>query len=123
MNRRHTLLKWSAFVLLLLGVALLVFAEWGYVGVYIFLQAYAALASTTFTVVYHVTARWWETIMGRNIMLLIGSIAAVLDLGLFFNLLGRPDWMRVALAFAFAVVGTAIWRRLTILIDAQYPDR
>lgn len=123
MNKQHTEIKWAGFTLAVLGVAAAAFAIWGYAGVYIALQAYVALAATTFTVVYHVTARWWETPMGRNIMLLIGSIAVVLDLALLFNMLGRPDWMRIALAVAYALIGTAIWRRLTILIDAQYPDR
>ena len=87
---------------------------------YLVLQAFVATGATVFSVVYHVTARWWESVMGRNIMLLVGSIAAILDLGLLFNILGRPEWMRELFAFLYFAIGWAIWHRLTILIDAQY---
>jgi hypothetical protein len=88
--------------------------------VFLVLQTYVALAATIFALVYHVTARWWETAMGQNIMLLIGSIALVLDLGLASNLLGRPAWIVFVYLAAFAAIGTAIWWRLFILLDAQY---
>lgn len=87
---------------------------------YLVLQAFVAAGATTFSIVYHVTASWWESAMGRNIMLLVGSIAAILDIGLIFNLAGRPEWMREVFAGLYLAIGVAIWRRLSILIDAQY---
>lgn len=122
MTRR--VLLYAALTAVALGVFHLVYAFVGPEPVYLVTQAFVAAAATTFTIVYHATARWWVAPIGRNIMLLVGSIAAILDLGLIFNLLGRPVWMRELFAVLFAAIGVAIWRRLFILIDAQYhtPD-
>jgi len=86
---------------------------------YLAALAYVALPATLFVIVYHVIARWWETAIGRNIMLLVGSIATTLDLG-FLNLaLGRPEWMRWVFFACYMAIGTAIWIRLHLLIKAQ----
>lgn len=88
--------------------------------VYIILQGFVATGATLFCAVYAATAPWWESRMGRNIMLLGASIALILDLGFVFNLLGRPEWMREVFAFLYLAIGVAFWHRLTILVDVQH---
>src|SRR4051812_47475885 len=69
--------------------------------VYLAAQLVVATAANVFAVVYHATARWWKSAMGRNIMLLVGSIAGIVDVGLAFNIMGRPEWMREVFAALF----------------------
>ena len=82
---------------------------------------YVAAGSTVFVIVYHVLARWWESPMGQNIMLLMFSLAALADLLLVNVLLGRPDWMRWVFLALYVVVGSAIWWRVALLVKAQRP--
>jgi len=84
---------------------------------------YVAVPTTLFVIVYHVTARWWETSMGQNIMLLMFSLAALADLLLVNVLLGRPDWMRWVFLALYVAVGTATFWRLGLLIKAQRTRR
>lgn len=81
-----------------------------------------ALATTLFVVLYHGLMRWWETAVGQNIMLLMAALAAITDLGLLNFILGRPDWMRWVFFGLYLVIGTAIWWRLALLIQA-YRDQ
>ena len=112
-----------------LAVLAVVLFHWAYsvlgpATVYLVAQSFVGMVATLFCVVYHWSAPWWSSVMGRNIMLLVGSIALILDLGLVFNLLGRPEWMREVFAIVFLAIGVAILRRLVILIDVQHhtPD-
>jgi len=82
---------------------------------------YVALPSTAFVIVYHALARWWESPMGQNIMLLMASLAALADLLLVNVMLERPDWMRWVFLALYIVVGTAISWRLALLVKAQRP--
>lgn len=84
---------------------------------------YVALAATVFVVVYHALARWWETAVGQNIMLLVGSLAALHVVGFLNIAFGRPDWMRWVLWTFYLAIGTAIWWRLGLLIRAQREAR
>ena len=74
-----------------------------------------------FVIVYHALARWWESRMGQNIMLLMASLASLADLLLLNVLLGRPEWMRWVFLGLYVVVGTATWWRLALLVKAQRP--
>jgi hypothetical protein len=82
---------------------------------------YVALGSTVFVIVYHALARWWESAMGLNIMLLMASLASLADLLLVNVMLGRPDWMRWVFLGLYVVIGTAIWWRVMLLVRAQRP--
>jgi len=119
-ERRKKVAQWVAVTLVGFGLLHVLYVVLGPKLVFLVMQAFVAAGATTFSIVYHVTATWWKSAMGRNIMLLVGSIAAILDLSLAFTLAGRPDWMREIFAALYAAIGVAIWRRLTILIDAQH---
>lgn len=123
-RKRQTVIRWVVASLVGAAAMHVAYITFGSPIVYLVLQAFVAAGATTFSIVYHVTAEWWKSAMGRNIMLLVGSIAAILDLGLVFTLAGRPEWMREVFAALYLAIGIAIWRRLSILIDAQYhtPD-
>ena len=84
---------------------------------------YVAAATTVFVIVYHAIARWWESAMGQNIMLLMASLAALADLLLVNVLLDRPSWMRWVFLALYVAVGSAAWWRLGLLIKAQRPPR
>ena len=82
---------------------------------------YVAAAATVFVIVYHALARWWESAVGINIMMLIASLAALADLLLVNVMLGRPDWMRWVFLALYVAVGSAIWWRVGLLVKAQRP--
>jgi hypothetical protein len=86
---------------------------------YQWILLYGAIPSTLFVVVYHVLARWWETAVGRNVMLLMAALAATFDLWFLNRILDRPEWMLWALAGLVILVGSAIWWRLYLLVRAQ----
>lgn len=86
---------------------------------YLVVLVYAAVGSTAFVVTYHVLARWWESAVGRNVMLLMGSLAAVFDLWLLNRLLDRPEWMLWVFGVLLAIIGSAVWWRLYLLVKAQ----
>jgi len=113
-------LRYTALSVAALVVFHVAYVYVGPTAVYLIAQLVVAIAANVFAVVYHATARWWKSAMGRNIMLLVGSIAGIVDVGLAFNIMGRPEWMREVFAALFFAVGVALLRRLWILIDAQY---
>lgn len=82
---------------------------------------YVASGTTAFVIVYHALARWWESAMGVNIMLLMAALASLADLLLVNVLLGRPEWMRWVFLGLYVVVGSATYWRLALLIKAQRP--
>lgn len=82
---------------------------------------FVASGSTVFVIVYHSLARWWESPMGQNIMLLMFSLATLADLLLVNVLLDRPDWMRWVFLALYVAVGSAIWWRVALLVKAQRP--
>lgn len=84
---------------------------------------YVAIGTTAFAFVYHILARWWDTAVGQNIMLLMASLALLTDAVLANNLLGRPDWMRWVFLTLYVAIGTAAWWRLGLLIKAQRQPR
>ena len=86
---------------------------------YLVVLVNAALASTAFVFAYHILAKWWETAVGRNVMLLMGALAAVFDLWLLNIMLGRPDWMVWVFGPLLALIGGSIWWRLRLLVKAQ----
>lgn len=80
-----------------------------------------AIGATIFCSVYHALARWWQSPMGVNIMMLVASLAAV-SVALLVNIwLDRPDWMRWVFVGILATIGSAIWWRLALLVKAQRP--
>lgn len=91
--------------------------------IYLAALCYVAAGATVFVIVYHALARWWESAMGQNIMLLMASLAAITDLALVNLLLDRPGWMRWVLWALYLLVGTSIWWRLGLLIKAQRQPR
>jgi hypothetical protein len=78
-----------------------------------------AIGASIFVAVYHALARWWESSVGQNIMLLMSSLAAVCDLALLNIMLGRPDWMGWIFFVLYVVIGVAIWWRVGLVIKAQ----
>lgn len=84
---------------------------------------YIGAAATAFVIVYHVTARWWETPFGINMMVLIGALAGVCDLVFVFVALDRPPWMSWVFDGLYVVIGTTLWWRLRLLVQAQRPKR
>ena len=85
--------------------------------------AYIGAACTTFVVVYHVLARWWESGMGRNMMVLVGGLAAVCDLVFLYIAVGHPGWMVYVFSGLYFVIGTTVWWRLGILVREQRAPR
>lgn len=80
---------------------------------------YGALGSTLFVVTYHILARWWETPVGQNVMLLMFALAATFDLWFLNRILDRPDWMVWPFAALVVTIGTAVWWRWALLLKAQ----
>jgi hypothetical protein len=80
-----------------------------------------ASGSTVFVVTYHALARWWESAVGINIMVLMASLAALTDLLLVNVSIGRPEWMRWVFAALCGVIGCVIWWRVVLLVRAQRP--
>jgi hypothetical protein len=80
---------------------------------------YVAAGTTLFAAIYHVLARWWDTAVGQNIMLLMASLALLTDAVLANLLLGRPEWMRWVFLALYVAIGTAAWWRLGLLVKAQ----
>lgn len=82
---------------------------------------YVGAAATAFVIVYHVTARWWEKPFGQNMMILIAALAAVCDLVFVFVALDRPAWMAWVFTALYLIIGTTLWWRLALLVEAQRP--
>lgn len=89
---------------------------------FVLATAYTALAFTTFTVAFHLLARWWRSGIGVNQMVLFFGLAATFDIALAMMLL-RADavgqWLIWLGAILYVVVGTAAWWRLAIMVRTQ----
>lgn len=92
-------------------------------GIYLAALAYVAASTTSFVVVYHRLQRWWDTAVGRNIMLMMFSLAAITDLALVNNLLGRPVWMRWVFWALYLAIGSAAWWRLYLLLKTYHSEQ
>lgn len=91
--------------------------------IYLLALGYVAAATSAFVVTYHILQRWWETAVGRNIMLMMASLAAITDLALVNVILGRPVWLRVVFWALYLVIGTAAWWRLYLVVQAYRSER
>lgn len=82
--------------------------------------------ATAFVVLYWVTAPWWRTDIGRNIMSLMFAIAAVLDLSVirvFAPVTADMLWFSVLRLVVFALVPVVLGMRLWLLWKVQIRDR
>lgn len=88
---------------------------------FVLATAYTGLAMTTFTVVFHLLARWWRSRIGVNQMILFAGLAATFDLALFMMLAHAkpPVWLVWLGTFLYVAVGSAAWWRLGIMVRAQ----
>jgi hypothetical protein len=86
------------------------------------LLAASGLFATAFVVLYSVTARWWRSPMGRNVMSLMFVIGAVLDLSVIRIFVpGSVDllWFNILRLVVFAFVPVVLGWRLWLLIKVQ----
>ena len=73
-----------------------------------------AAAAITFPIYYHVTARWWESEMGRQLMLsavTIGSLYGASLVSIFITNEGVQEAIR---AFLIILAFTSSWRQLIV---------
>lgn len=88
----------------------------------------SALFATGFVVLYWLTAPWWRSPFGRNIMSLMGVIAAVLVLSairVFAPVTADVLWFAVLRLIVFAFVPVVLGMRLWLLwkVQVRYRDR
>jgi cytochrome bd-type quinol oxidase subunit 1 len=86
----------------------------------------SALLASGFVGLYAVTARWWRSEMGRDIMRLMMVIAGVLDLSAIRALIpatGGTLWFSILRLIVFAFVPVALGMRLWLLWKTQVQDR
>lgn len=91
-----------------------------------FLLLVSAIEATAFVVLYWVTAPWWRTPMGRNIMSLMFVIAAVLDLSairVYAPITVHVLWFAVLRLIVFSLVPVVLGMRLWLLWKVQVSDR
>lgn len=76
--------------------------------------------ATAYAILYHFTARWWESEFGRSLMSLKIAIAAVTGLGVPRIIWGlnSPFYTMIRLIVFIAVPVTLAWR-LVVLIKLQ----
>ena len=84
---------------------------------------FAALPANLFVVLYHLTASWWKSEFGCNLMTLLASLAAALDLSLSRWIFGPWPGLSHAALFVYLAIGGAIWWRLALLLRAQLGAR
>lgn len=88
---------------------------------FVMATAYAAVAFSTFTVAFHLLARWWRSGIGVNQMVLFASLALTFDLALVMMLAqaSAPPWLIWLGTGLYATVGTAAWWRFGLMVRAQ----
>lgn len=82
------------------------------------------LLAAAYAIIYHFTARWWESEFGRSLMSLKIAITAVTGLAIpriLFGLTG-PAYTMIRLVVFIAVPVTLAWR-LVVLIKLQVLKR
>jgi len=84
---------------------------------------FAALPANLFVVLYHLTASWWKSQFGWNLMTLLASLALALDLSLSRWIFGPWPGLSHAALFVYFAIGCAVWWRLGLLLCAQLGDR
>jgi hypothetical protein len=86
--------------------------------------ALAALGCVFFVVAYHLLAPWRSSPVGRNVMAFMACCALLLCIGVVRVLFGLSDtaiqWVRLV---GFLIVAYVAWRRVYLLIRAQFPER
>jgi hypothetical protein len=83
----------------------------------------SAIEALAFVAMYSVVARWWRSEVGRNIMALMGVIAAVLVLSTIRIIFGDNSWFAWLRLGVFAGVPVVLARRLWLLWRVQVRDR
>jgi hypothetical protein len=83
----------------------------------------SAVLALAFVVLYAAAAGWWRSEGGRNVMALMGSIAAVLALATVKILVGDAWWFVWLRLAVFAAVPAALGWRLSMLWRAQVRGR
>lgn len=82
----------------------------------------SAVEATLFCVLYHLSSPWWLRPIGRIVMGLVGSLAAVLDLSVLRLLTGStldtPWWLGLR-TVVFTGVPAALGWLIVILIRSQ----
>ena len=82
------------------------------------------LLATAYAIVYHFTARWWDTEFGRSLMSLKIAIAAVTGLGIPRILFGvNQHWYLILRVVVFVAVPLTLAWRLAVLIKIQRQSR
>lgn len=82
------------------------------------------LLAAAYAIVYHFTARWWETEFGRSLMSLKIAIAAVTGLSIPRILFGlNSEWYAVLRIVVFVAVPLTLAWRLAVLIKIQLGSR
>jgi hypothetical protein len=82
------------------------------------------LLATAYAIVYHFTARWWETEFGRSLMSLKIAIALVTGLAIPRILTGaNPAWYGMLRIVVFVAVPLTLAWRLAVLIKIQRQAR
>lgn len=81
----------------------------------------AAAASTLFTVLYGFTVPWWQTSIGRALLVSSAALALLLDLSVAYQVFGQNylarDFIRVSIMVAI-FVGTLL--KLGALLDEKW---
>lgn len=114
---KRKIIRHALVALIAMAVLVVLYQHFGIV-LYIVALGIIASGSTVFVILYQALMRWWETAVGQNIMLLMAGLAAITDLSFAFLLAGRPEWMRSAFFCLYVAIGTAIWWRVVLLIQA-----
>lgn len=83
----------------------------------------SAVEAAVFVVLYHWSARWWESDAGRHVMAFMAVIAGVLGLSVLRIFLGDSTPFRIVRLAVFAGVPVVLGQRLWLLRRAQRPAR
>jgi hypothetical protein len=83
---------------------------------------WAAIVGTA-SVVVHARVRWWDSEMGRHLMVYMTVIAAVLVLSVIRTVVGDSWWFQLLRTIVFIGVPFAMTQRLWLQIKAQRLDR
>lgn len=83
----------------------------------------AFVGGLTFVVTYQITARWWRSDVGRNMMAFVAAETLILGTGVWALAFGDSAARRVVAVVAFGLfVATSWWRSVTLL-KAQLRNR